>query len=293
MPPVFNIYKDFKKEIKRISCLLILFLILELVFNFISAYFYRPIWMNYYAYEGIAFFLTTLLTSGIVLCVGKKIVPVQWKKEQFQWNFSWKDIIQTVCMMIGISFSFSILLNLIQLFLGISLSQSILGQSNDPLYVLYSLLTSLVVAPILEELFVRGLLLQRLRKYDVKFAIVFTGLCFGLMHMNFMQGSMHIFTGILLATVCIKYESILFPILCHMLYNTAMCLGSYLTNSIVLSVLSILLWVMAIYGWVCLIRKMPKNINMEGDYLKLACKQGGMIVFFILFFFLSLLSVSF
>lgn len=294
MPPVFTFYEKFKKEIKHLSLLLILLVVLQIIFNLISAFFYRSMrWMNIYAYEGVAFFLITILSTGFVLLLGKKIMPIPWKKEQFQWDFSLKDIFQTVCMMVGISLTFSIFLNIIQMILGISLTESVLGQSNDALYVLYSLLTAIVIAPVLEELFFRGFLLQRLRSYDLKFAIVFSGLCFGLMHMNFMQGSMHIFTGILLAAVCIKYESILFPIVCHMLYNTVMCLGSYLTNSIVLTILSVLLWVMAIYGWVCLVRKIPKNMDMDPIYLKFACKQVGMIVFFVLFVIFSILSISF
>ena len=72
-----------------------------------------------------------------------------------------------------------------------------------------------------------------------------------------------------------------------------MSLGSYLTNSIVLTILSILLWAMAIYGWVCLVRKIPKNMDMDPIYLKFACKQVGMIVFFVLFVLFSILSISF
>ncbi len=295
MPPVFTFYDKFKKEIKKLSFLLILLVILQVVFNLLSAYIYRSMqWLNIYAYEGIVFFLVTILSTGIVLFIGKKTMPIPWKKEQFQWNFSIKTVFQTVCMMVGISLSFSILLNLIQNILGISLAESILGQSNDPLYVLYSLLTTIVIAPVLEELFFRGFLLQRLRSYDVKFAIVFSGLCFGLMHMNLLQGSMHIFTGILLAIVCIQKESILFPILCHMFYNTIMCIGSYVNNSFVLGCLSLILWAMAIYGWICLVKGLKKkSFDLNFDLLKIACKQIGMIVFFVLFILFSFLNISF
>lgn len=295
MPPVFTFYEKLKKEIKHLSILLILLVVLQIVFNLMSAIFYRSMqWMNIYAYEGIVLFLITILSTGFVLLLGKKTMPIPWKKEQFQWNFSFKEILRTVCMMVGISLTFSIFFNLIQTILGISFTESVLGQSNDALYVLYSLLTAIVIAPVLEELFFRGFVLQRLRSYDLKFAIVFSGLCFGLMHMNFLQGSMHIFTGILLAIVCIRNESILFPILCHMFYNTIMCIGSYVSNSFVLGLISLILWLMAIYGWICFVKELKqKEIDFNFDLLKIACKQVGMIVFMLLFILFSFLSISF
>lgn len=294
MPPVFTHYNAYKKDIKQVAWLLILFVALQLVFSFLMGFIYRYIPMNLDAYEGLRLFILTLVSGLIVLLVGKNKLHIQWEEKQFEHSFSFITVFKTVSMMTGISIFFSIVLNLIQNILGISLMESSLGISNDPLYVLYSLLTAILVAPILEELIFRGVILQSLKKYDAKMAVILTGICFGLMHMNFFQGSMHMFTGIILAYVCVKQDSILLPILCHMFYNTLMSIGSYVSNTFITTAVTYLLIAMAIYGWVCIAKSLQnKKISFDGMYFKLACKQVSVILFLIAFVIVSVLSISF
>lgn len=293
MPPVFDFYKKVKRDVNRIGWLLLLLVFLQIVMGKLTSAIYPYIPINLNAYKGIRFFLLTLCTTSIVLWIGKKILPVTWKEEQFERNFSYKTVGQTICMMVAIALTMSLVLNVIQNFFGISLAESALDESRDPLYMLYTSLSAVLVAPILEELFFRGFILQRLKQYDRGFAIVFAGLTFGLMHMNFMQGSMHIFTGMLLATVCVEYDSILLPILCHMGFNALMNVSTYLMNPVFSRAFTIALWAIAIYGWVCLCRSFQNRTKaVDKKLLALSLKQVSMILFFLVFVVFSFISIQ-
>ena len=108
-----------------------------------------------------------------------------------------------------------------------------------------------------------------------------------------MQGSMHIFTGMLLATVCVEYDSILLPILCHMGFNALMNVSTYLMNPVFSRAFTIALWAIAIYGWVCLCRSFQNRTKaVDKKLLALSLKQVSMILFFLVFVVFSLISIQ-
>ena len=77
-----------------------------------------------------------------------------------------------------------------------------------------------VIAPILEELIFRGVILDYLLKHkSEKTSILYSGLIFGLMHFSPDQVFFAFFAGILLGYVYVKSRNIVVPILFHAINN--------------------------------------------------------------------------
>ena len=86
-----------------------------------------------------------------------------------------------------------------------------------------SLLATVILAPISEELLFRGLTLRFLRGAGVKFAAanVIQALFFGILHMNLVQGIYAFAVGLVLGYVAGKCRTVFLPILLHLCFNIA------------------------------------------------------------------------
>lgn len=87
----------------------------------------------------------------------------------------------------------------------------------DPL----TLIATLLLAPIGEELLFRGITLNWTRKITSKFwaANLFQAICFGIFHANLIQGIYAMIMGLVFGYVREKYRSMYAPILLHALVN--------------------------------------------------------------------------
>lgn len=82
------------------------------------------------------------------------------------------------------------------------------------------LIITIVLIPIYEEIFYRGIIFGYLRKnFNMVLAILFQSLIFGLMHLNLVQGIYTFILGIVLALVYIYTDSILGNITVHIIFN--------------------------------------------------------------------------
>ena len=88
---------------------------------------------------------------------------------------------------------------------------------NEPLYI--DVIMAVFVAPILEEIVFRGVIMNNLRKYGIRVAIIINSLLFGLSHYNVEMIIPAFLTGIIFSYVACKY-SIKYSILIHFLLNT-------------------------------------------------------------------------
>ncbi len=80
------------------------------------------------------------------------------------------------------------------------------------------MLYSIIIAPIIEELVYRGVLLRTLETYGKWFAIIISALVFGLMHGNAVQFPVAFIIGLLFGYLALKY-SIGLSIILHILNN--------------------------------------------------------------------------
>ena len=87
---------------------------------------------------------------------------------------------------------------------------------NEPLYI--DVIMAVFVAPILEEIVFRGVIMNNLRKYGIRVAIIIKSLLFGLSHYNIEMIVPAFLTGIIFSYVACKY-SIKYSILIHFFIN--------------------------------------------------------------------------
>ena len=76
-----------------------------------------------------------------------------------------------------------------------------------------------ILSPIVEEIIFRGILLDKLRGYGDKTAIVFTALTFGLLHGNLSQFFYAFVLGLIFGYIAIKTNTIQYTIILHIIVN--------------------------------------------------------------------------
>lgn len=171
--------------------------------------------------------------------------------------------------------------------------------SGDLIYDLSLLVMILVIAPIFEELLFRGVILRTLQRYDTKFAIITSGILFGMMHMNLVQGIPTMLFGFVLAYVCIKSNSILPSMLIHFFNNLiSFVAGLAMDNMLLLSFLGLLEITFIVYTIIRLIksrqtiqRELVSNAK-EHHYYKMFFNAWPIIIFIVLVVFLTFTSFA-
>jgi membrane protease YdiL (CAAX protease family) len=86
------------------------------------------------------------------------------------------------------------------------------------------MLTMAVVPAITEELLMRGMIMQPLRRFGNGFALVCSSILFALLHQNMTQAPMAFFAGLALGWASIKTGALWAPILIHF-WNNAVSVG--------------------------------------------------------------------
>lgn len=100
---------------------------------------------------------------------------------------------------------------------------------NSPVDMVFYIILVCIIAPITEEFMFRGALLTGMSRFGVRFAIISTGIMFGLFHGNIQQSPFAALLGILLGYVAVKTGSIKNSILIHFINNSFATLMSYLS----------------------------------------------------------------
>lgn len=90
---------------------------------------------------------------------------------------------------------------------------------NDLPTTAMDVFTSIILAPVAEELLYRGVVLKETAKVSRRFAIIFSAVMFGLMHGNPYQAVMATLLGLVLGYITIGSDSIIPAIVCHMAVN--------------------------------------------------------------------------
>lgn len=115
------------------------------------------------------------------------------------------------------SFFTELLLSLIASLRGAPVINPVDIFSEMPLHITF--LLTCVVAPVVEELTYRQLLIPRLRPYGDRFAVLASALCFALMHGNLSQFFYAFALGVVLGHVFLKTGCVWQTILLHALIN--------------------------------------------------------------------------
>ena len=124
-----------------------------------------------------------------------------------------------------------------------------------------------ILSPIIEEILFRGVMLNKLRTYGDKIAIITTALLFGLFHENFSQFFYAVGLGVVFAYVTLKTGTIKYSIGLHIMINM---MGSVigtkvLSNTTATMIFGIIVWVFVIAGLVLFIKDFKKISLLPGE----------------------------
>ncbi len=150
----------------------------------------------------------------LLFCVPIFYYFIKTNKENKYFKVNKKLNIADIITYFALIFWINLFLNLIILF-----AINIEGRKftvQRPIYT--DIIYAICIAPILEEIVFRGVLITNLKKYGIKTAVIISSLFFGISHYNIDMVIPAFFIGIILACVAYKY-SLKYSVLLHILMN--------------------------------------------------------------------------
>lgn len=252
----------------------------------ISRLYYGNVDEKYYAY---GFLLTMapvyLVGFPVVACMVKR-VPAEPALERQKLSF--KEMLIYFLIAYAAMFVFNIAGNVLASIIGIFKSS---GVQNGILEIATSnslwmnFLVMVICAPIVEEFLFRKFLIDRMKRFGERFAILVSALMFGLFHGNIYQFGYAFAIGVVFAYVYCRTQDVKYSIILHMIINF---MGSIL-GIIVLRV-SGLLEIMSgdMTDQAAMVQAMMQNIPGLMLYLLYMLLIFGMVIAGIILFFLRL-----
>ena len=133
--------------------------------------------------------------------------------------------------------------------------------------VLATIIFAGILSPIIEEVLFRGVMLNKLRTYGDKIAIITTALLFGLFHENFSQFFYAVGLGMIFAYVTLKTGTIKYSIGLHIMINMmGSVIGTQVLNSTIATMIfGIAVWIFVIAGLILFIKDFKKTSLLPGE----------------------------
>lgn len=223
-------------------------------------------WANFFLIA-VSFYL---IGFPLAYCMMKKI-PVavsQEKKRLTLWQLVEYGLI-SYAVMILLNFLTTFLLSFIELFK----TESIVNPVQQVILTgspWLSLLCIVVLSPIIEELLFRKILLDRVRIYGDKVAIIFTAIAFGFYHGNLSQLFYAVGLGIILAYIVLKTNQLKYSIGIHMFVNA---MGSLILPMLIgdgsdflrAQIASVIVVILITFGTILIIKNRKKVELVQGD----------------------------
>ena len=224
--------------------------------------------------------LTLLLTdlpNVIFLLVFWLVIRKIPKSEWHRGSMSFMSMFQIFVMMYAVSTVFNLI--------GTLISKAAPAGGTEALNMINTMVSSglptgmmmtVLIAPVLEELAFRKFMLDRIRNYGEKTAIVFSALCFGLYHGNLTQFLYAFTVGLFLGYVYCRTGKVLYTIIMHALLNLlsssimlfSPLLGNGTIGMVILAALALMvagLFLMGFVQLICQLRK--KDLRLDNSML--------------------------
>ncbi len=169
--------------------------------------------------------LIPILSESISIFIGIKLLKLDLKK-LFTFNgFTGKELARDCSVCLGLQTVAALIAALVGFILSLfnleSATADLSAQNNSAWSLIFMYFYACLLGPLLEELLYRGVLLQGMRKYNERFAVVLSALIFGLMHQNYQQFILAVMVGLVFAAVDLRAGSIIPSVIIHIIVNTS------------------------------------------------------------------------
>jgi membrane protease YdiL (CAAX protease family) len=149
-----------------------------------------------------------------------------------------------------------------------------------------------LLAPVMEELFFRRLLIKKLLAYGEKPAVILSGLAFGLIHGNLTQFFYAFGLGLAFGYIFVKTGKVIYTIILHMIINfigsviSVLALQTTIASMLVTGPIMLAVFGMAIAGIVLFFKNKKRIVMSPGLFAIAKGKRAvflnaGMILFYI------------
>ena len=145
--------------------------------------------------------------------------------------------------------------------------------------MILKILTLLVVAPILEEILCRGILMQYLKRYGLAVSLIVSSLCFALLHFDPTSLVVIFFVGMLLGMIKVSTGSLWASIIAHSVNNLIAMTEFSDTASTVIFVVSVVLFPILLYFFMKLMPDTYKNRLKFKKGEKIGFSTGAVLSF--------------
>lgn len=257
-------------------------------------------WINYAAIA-ISFYLIGFPVFYLMI----KKLPEEEKRESRTLGVF--EVIKICFMSYSLVYIVNLLTNLLMMliavFKGSEVTNPLLNLLEGSNWI-WSLVFAGILSPIIEEMMFRGIMLNKLRGYGDKIAIITTAVLFGLFHANFSQFFYAVALGMIFAYVTLKTGTIKYSIILHIVVNI---MGGVIlpalvgdgSNIVVVGCVGVVLLAIVIVGLVLLVKN-KKNISLldgeikleKGTVFKTIWVNVGMILYIVICL-ISMISILF
>ncbi|MGN0552432.1 MAG: lysostaphin resistance A-like protein [Oscillospiraceae bacterium] len=169
--------------------------------------------------------LIPILSEVISIFIGIMLLKLDLKKLFNRNGFTGGELARDCSVCLGLQTLAGLIAAAIAYILGLfnleSQTADLTAQNNSAWSLILMYFYACLIGPVLEELLYRGVILQGMRKYNERFAIVLSSLIFGLMHQNYQQFILAFMLGLVLAAADLKSGSIIPSIVMHIIVNTS------------------------------------------------------------------------
>ena len=226
-------------------------------------------WINYAAIA-ISFYLIGFPVFYLMI----KKLPEEEKRESRTLGVF--EVIKICFMSYSLVYIVNLLTNLLMMliavFKGSEVTNPLVNVIEGSNWI-WSLIFAGILSPIIEEMMFRGVMLNKLRRYGDKVAIITTAILFGLFHANFSQFFYAVALGMIFAYVTLKTGTIKYSIILHIVVNMmgGVILPAVIgdgSNIVAVGCVGLALLAIVIVGLVLLIKN-RKNISLLDGEIKL------------------------
>lgn len=261
----YNIYNDPQKSTRKWMLIhgsgaglaVLGFLFIQFLYSFVisAIAIFRPndaeylqSILNNYLLTGVISILSCLLPFFIYAIIARVDIKSSYKKSNLSAGFN----VSLYFIAIGVCMAANYVSDIVQKIFSIFGLQPIMPDlyiPTDPVNIVLFIISIAVIPAIVEEFATRVVLLNSLRRWGDKFAIIISATVFALMHGNFVQIPFAFVVGLMLGYLAVKTGSIWLSMIVHFSNNFISALlsilGNYL-NSYIMVILNIITMILPI-----------------------------------------------
>lgn len=229
--------KKIRRESNINAAVILLFTVIAYTFSAISQVIIMFVVKDTQLQSQIHFFAALSLQYLVAVPIAFAISKAFRKKETFTLKsaFSKPQVKKsTIARWIFISLFLTYAANFFTVFLtaainaitGIEIGQIDLSSNGTPLSIISTITGFIILAPLFEELLFRGIVYRHIARFGGWLPVIFSGVIFGLFHMNFPQILFASVLGTCAAFLFAKTKSIIPAIILHISLNTIGGIGT-------------------------------------------------------------------